>query len=176
MKTVLCMYLCITHSIWPFDESVEWVFEHNLRNINCRSPSAGLNEKYFFETSRCRNIWHKVTISKRIAYCMKCLVITSSASDQLLVKKWVPDSKIIKLSDWTRRDTVCFYCMPSWWLSKFIETKLETTFTSYKMFKKTKRGLKLVSLPHFLHGFWRKIFVLLCSITWPNLIVWLPFS
>ena len=27
--------------------------------------------------------------------------------------------------------------------------------------KKTKRGLELVSLPHFLHDFWRKIFLLL---------------
>ena len=34
-------------------------------------------------------------------------------------------------------------------------------------------GLELVSLPHFLHDFWRKIFPLLFSITWPNFIFWL---
>ena len=42
-----------------------------------------------------------------------------------------------------------------------------------KLFKKAKRGLKLVSLAHFLHEFWRKIFFLLYYIDWPNFIVWL---
>ena len=41
-------------------------------------------------------------------------------------------------------------------------------------FFKKKRGLELVSLPHFLHDFQRKIFLLLYSITWPNFNVWLP--
>ena len=40
-----------------------------------------------------------------------------------------------------------------------------------KLFSKRKRGMELVSLPHFLHDFWRKIF-LLYSLTWPNF--WLP--
>ena len=43
----------------------------------------------------------------------------------------------------------------------------------YKAFLKKKIGLEKVSLLHFLH-FWRKIFFLLYSITWPNFIVWLP--
>ena len=29
--------------------------------------------------------------------------------------------------------------------------------TSHKTFRKTKRGLELASLPHFLHDFWRKL-------------------
>ena len=33
---------------------------------------------------------------------------------------------------------------------------------------KTKRGLELFSLPHFLHKFWRNIFLTRCSITWTN--------
>ena len=45
-----------------------------------------------------------------------------------------------------------------------------------KFFYKIKRGLKLVSLPHFLHNFRRKIFFLLYSINWPNVIVWLPLG
>ena len=45
-----------------------------------------------------------------------------------------------------------------------------------KHFQKIKRGLELVFLPHFLHNFWRKIFLLLYSINWPNFIVWLPLS
>ena len=40
--------------------------------------------------------------------------------------------------------------------------------------KKKNRGLELVSLPHFLHDFQRKIFLLLYSIAWPNFNVWLP--
>ena len=62
-------------------------------------------------------------------------------------------------------------------LSKYIEIKVHTTcfylfvFTFYKAFKKTKGGLELVSLSHFLHDFWRKSFVTLYSINWPNFIV-----
>ena len=43
-----------------------------------------------------------------------------------------------------------------------------------KLFEKIKIGLELVSLFHFLHNFWKKIFLLLYSIIWPNSIVWLP--
>ena len=43
-----------------------------------------------------------------------------------------------------------------------------------KLFSKAKRGLELVSLPHLLHDFWRKIFFLLYSINWPSFTVWLP--
>ena len=43
-----------------------------------------------------------------------------------------------------------------------------------KLFLKIERGLELVSWHHFLHNFWRKIFLLLYSINWPNFIVWLP--
>ena len=38
--------------------------------------------------------------------------------------------------------------------------------------KKKKWDLKLVSLPHFLHGFWRKIFLTL-YFNWANFIPWL---
>ena len=41
-----------------------------------------------------------------------------------------------------------------------------------KLFKKQK-GLELVSLPSFLHGFWRKMFLTLSSINWHIFIVWL---
>ena len=41
-------------------------------------------------------------------------------------------------------------------------------------FKRKKWGLELVSLPHFLHYFWRKIFLTLCFINWPNFTAWLP--
>ena len=41
------------------------------------------------------------------------------------------------------------------------------------LFQKIKRGLELISLPQFLHNFWRKLFLFLYSINWPNFIVWL---
>ena len=67
-----------------------------------------------------------------------------------------------------------FHCMPSWRLSKYTETKLQTTcITLFKaLFKKS---LELVSLAHFLHNFWRKIFLVkLYSVNWPNSVAWLP--
>ena len=72
--------------------------------------------------------------------------------------------------------TVCFYFMPSWGLLKYIETKLQTIFfyLILSFLKKIKKGLGLVSLPHFPHNFWRKNFLLLYSINWPSFIVWLP--
>ena len=51
----------------------------------------------------------------------------------------------------------------------------QRAFTSCKaFFKKIKGDLELVSLPHFLHDFWRKLFLLLFFINWPNFFVWLP--
>ena len=41
-------------------------------------------------------------------------------------------------------------------------------------FKKAKRHLEVVSLPHFMHDFWMKIFLLLYCINWPNFNFWLP--
>ena len=70
---------------------------------------------------------------------------------------------------------VCFHCIPSWGLTEYLSNR-PLAFTSYKVFffkKKKKRGLELISLPHFLHYFWRKIFLLVHSITWQNFIVWL---
>ena len=43
-----------------------------------------------------------------------------------------------------------------------------------KLFQNIKRGLKLVSLPHFPHNFWKKkMFLLLYSINWSNSILYL---
>ena len=66
----------------------------------------------------------------------------------------------------------CYYCMPSWGLLKYYETKLQNTYfyLLLSFFKKT-RGLELVSLPHLLHNFWREMFLLLYSTNWPSFIV-----
>ena len=42
-----------------------------------------------------------------------------------------------------------------------------------KLFQKTKIGVELVCLPHFLHDFWREIFLTLYFVNWPNFIAWL---
>ena len=55
-----------------------------------------------------------------------------------------------------------------------LENNLGTVFQQiFRIFLKTKRDLELVSLSYFLHDFWREIFMWLCSINWPNNIVWL---
>ena len=58
--------------------------------------------------------------------------------------------------------TVCFDCMLSSGLSKYIETNLETTslYLIQSYFKKQKQK-KVFSLSHFPHNFWRKIFPML---------------
>ena len=97
------------------------------------------------------------------------------------VEKLLPDP-FLKNWNWTylwinslKIYRVCFYCMPSWGLLKYIKTKLQTTclYLILGFFKKTKSGLELVSLPYFLHIFWRKIFLLMYSINWPSFIFWL---
>ena len=72
-------------------------------------------------------------------------------------------------------NTICFYCMASWGMWKYIETKLQIRcFKLIKIFLKRERSLELVSLPHFLHAFWRKMFITLYFINWSNFIAWLP--
>ena len=73
--------------------------------------------------------------------------------------------------------TVCFYCMTSWVLSKYIETKPRPPgFTSFKAFSKNKRrsGINISAL--FSAWFLKKIFLrfsIIISISLPNFIVWL---
>ena len=65
--------------------------------------------------------------------------------------------------------------MASWGLLKCIKTKLQTTcFHLTLSFPKNKKRSG-TSLPtYFLHNFWRKTFLLLYFINWPNSTVWLP--
>ena len=71
---------------------------------------------------------------------------------------------------------VCFCCMPSWRLLKYIDIKMQTTclyLVLIILFLK-KRGLELLSLLYFLHDFWREIFLLIYSINWPSFNFQLP--
>ena len=98
---------------------------------------------------------------------------------QNVVEKLFPDP-FLKIRNWAylwinslKCCRACFYCMSSWGLSKYIETKQKNTCFYLSFFKK-QRGLELVSLPHLVHDFWRKkIFLWLYSINWSDFIVWL---
>ena len=64
---------------------------------------------------------------------------------------------------WINRVTfyrVCFYCMPSWGLSKYIKTKQQTAclnlIQSFFFFLKKKGDLEPVSLSHFCITFEEK--------------------
>ena len=76
----------------------------------------------------------------------------------------IPFSKKTKLSisldQYSKVSYSLFYGTPSWGVSEHIETKLQTI-----CFYLTTKGLELVSLSHFLHDFWRKMFILLYSST-----------
>ena len=65
------------------------------------------------------------------------------------------------------------FCMPSWGLSKYIETKLPTTCSNLiQSFSKKQK--EVWDLPiSFSALFLRKILLLLHSVNWPNVIVWL---
>ena len=66
---------------------------------------------------------------------------------QNMVEKLFPDPFLKDQNLWInslKLSKVCFYCMPSWCLSKFIEIELQTTC----FFKKWEGGLELVPLFH----------------------------
>ena len=99
---------------------------------------------------------------------------------QNLVAKLVPDP-FLKSQNWAylqisslKIDTASYYCMSSWRLLQYIETKLQTTCIYFiQSFLEKQIGLELVSLRNFLNDFFKKNILLLCSFTWPKFIVWL---
>ena len=102
------------------------------------------------------------------------------SNTQNVAQKLVPDP-FLKNQSWAylwidilKFYTVCFCFMASWGLLKNIECKLQSTSFHLILSFKIKAGLELVILPHFFHNFWRKIYLFLCSINWPNFIAWLP--
>ena len=89
-------------------------------------------------------------------------------SPEPFYEKW----KLSRSRDQLAKISIYFYCIPYWGLSKYIKVGyMPLAFTSYEAFQKPKRGLGLVSLPYILHNFWRKMFLLVCSINWPTFIL-----
>ena len=62
-----------------------------------------------------------------------------------------------------------FIIVLSWKLPKYIKNKVQATCFYFIQ----SICLEVVSLSHFWHDFWRKIFLMLNSINWPNFIIWL---
>ena len=61
----------------------------------------------------------------------------------------------ISLDQYPEVYRVGLYYIPNCGLSKYVETKLQTTcfYLILSIFVKIKRGLELVSLSHFLHNY-----------------------
>ena len=55
-----------------------------------------------------------------------------------------------------------------------VQVLITCIYLIWRFLSKKKGGLGLVSLSHFLPGFWRKIFLTLYPIKWLTLIAWLP--
>ena len=102
-----------------------------------------------------------------------------------MAEKLFPDS-VLKNQNWAylwinslKFYTVCFYCMPSRGLSKYIEIELQTTccYLIWSFFLKKQKEVwnyqRNYSLSCFLYDLWWKVFLLLYSINWPNFFVWL---
>ena len=68
----------------------------------------------------------------------------------------------ISLDRYSRVLFICFYCIPSWGLSKYIESRLQTTcfYLILGIFKKRVCSQSLC--------------LIFCIISWPSFIVWLP--
>ena len=97
-----------------------------------------------------------------------------------MVEKLVSDS-FMKNRNWTYPWINTLSCYKNWfyYISRPMCTKIYLkprwwpfVFTLYKHFflKKIERDLKLVSLPHFLHDFWRKILLRIYFAHWPKFI------
>ena len=95
-----------------------------------------------------------------------------------MVEKLFPDAilkiKIEQTSGSTVWNVTNFILCPNQGPPKYVKTKMLNLLSHVKVFWRIKRGLELVSLPYFLHDFWRITLLFLCSINWLNFIVRFP--
>ena len=121
-------------------------------------------EKYNYNTYILANISRsEVNQTAKVGPLKGCFFETYT---QQVLEKLLPDL-FLKTQNWAyplssslKYYTVCFYRMPRSRLLKYIEFKVLTRCfnLAWVLFKKTKRGLKLVYLPQILHSLWGKIF------------------
>ena len=96
----------------------------------------------------------------------------TKCDEETIPRPFSKNSKLYLCVNSLKFYTVCFYCMLSWELSKYIKTKLQT-ICSYLTLSFSKKQRE-VSLPHFLYDFRKKCFSCYNSIKRLNFIVWLP--
>ena len=73
----------------------------------------------------------------------------------------------------TRKQIIAIYTLPNISRSKGSQSMKFGQFVEYNMRKSLRKGLGLVSPPHIVYDFSRKIFLTLYSINWLNFIAWL---
>ena len=112
---------------------------------------------------------------------IKFILLIEYKIKNIFLEKSSPNS-IYKNQNWAYRwinilkcYKLCCYDM-SKSSSKCSNVQVLTTcfYLTWSFFLKKEGGLGLVSLSHFLHDFWRKIFLTLYAIKWPDLIAWVP--
>ena len=94
---------------------------------------------------------------------------------QNVVKKLFPDS-FLKNQNWAYLwiDSLKSLCQVESCRNTLKLSCRPLAFTSFKVFWKNKKTSRTnLFLPHFLHDFWKKMLLLLYSINWQSLIVWL---
>ena len=120
---------------FKFHDVTAWLISNLIHILSNISRSKDKQTKKFGQLIECnmRNIFHEKLYTK-------CGRETSpkpfSEKFKLSIFFWLNSLKFYSL----------LYCMPSWGLSKYIETKLQITcFYLILDFQKIKRGLELVS-------------------------------
>ena len=86
-----------------------------------------------------QNLWHLNLVNKQLQY--------TNILSNILRRKASQRIKFCQLTEYNMRNV-------------FLGKSYTKHYTNRKFLKKRERGLKLVSLPHFLHDFRRKMFYL----------------
>ena len=87
-----------------------------------------------------QNLWHLNLVNKQLQY--------TNILSNILRRKASQRIKFCQLTEYNMRNV-------------FLGKSYTKHYTNRKFLKKRERGLKLVSLPHFLHDFRRKMFIYL---------------
>ena len=90
-------------------------------------------------------------ITKKLFFEKSCTKCGGETSPRHFSEKW----KLSICLD-QQFNIVCFYCMASWGLSKYIKTVENQLILGF--FKNIKKCLELVTLPHFPHSIWKEYF------------------
>ena len=74
----------------------------------------------------------------------------------------------------SKKSCILFPLLFNWEINKLDYFRLTKESENKLNFNFSEKGLGLVSPPHFVHDFSRKMFLMLINRNWQNFIVWLP--